>query len=301
MQIAFDPFHRFAYVANSGSHDVSMYSLDKNTGALTPIGAGPLTTGGLNPVSLTVDSSGRFVYVSHQNGGTGVGISAFSIDQATGVLTPIGSVPAGIEPFSIVVDPTGHFAYVASGDPTLPYTNNVVYTFSIDQTTGALAQVGPPIPAPEIAVHLSLHPSGRFIYVASGISSNISAYNVDINTGLLTLIGTLPTGGSGPRTVAIERTGKFAYVVNVGSNNVSIFGINQTSGALTPIGTPVSAPGIDARFLAINPSKDFLYVTYSTSTYVSAFGINSTTGALTHLDVTPAGNGSLGITVPDLP
>ena len=36
--IAIDPAGKFAYVANSGSNDVSMYRIDATTGALTLIG-----------------------------------------------------------------------------------------------------------------------------------------------------------------------------------------------------------------------------------------------------------------------
>jgi len=36
--IAIDPSGKFAYVANAGSNNVSMYSIDAATGALTLIG-----------------------------------------------------------------------------------------------------------------------------------------------------------------------------------------------------------------------------------------------------------------------
>jgi YVTN family beta-propeller protein len=36
--IAIDPSGKFAYVTNSNSNDVSMYSIDAATGALTQIG-----------------------------------------------------------------------------------------------------------------------------------------------------------------------------------------------------------------------------------------------------------------------
>ncbi len=291
--VAVDPSNRFAYVANSGSHDVSAYSINMSTGALTFIGSAPA---GLNPISVAVAPSGRFLYVANQNGG----VSAFRINATTGALTSVGpDVAAGGEPFSVIVDPTGRFVYVTSGHPA--NITNDVHAFSIDATTGALTPipVNPVVPAPAIPVHITLHPSGKFAFVASGISSSVSAYTISNTTGALTPVGTLPTGGTGPRAVAVEASGRFAYVVNVGSNDVSIFSIDATTGALTPIpvNPVVPAPGTDARFIAVDPTGRFVYVTYFNSPHISTFSMNSVTGELTHLGTEPTGAGSVGITV----
>lgn len=316
IQIAFDPTHQFAYVANQGSHDVSMYTHDKNTGVLTPIGI--IGTGGLNPVSIAVDPSGRFVYVVNQNSGATIGVSAFRIDPANGNLTLIGSVPAGVEPWSITIDPTGAYAYVSSGDTTP--TTNFVYAFSIDQNTGALTAIGTPVPAPEVAVHVTVDPSGHFAYLASGVSHTITGYKIDVTTGVLTKIdppGSLTTGGTASRAVSVEHTNTFAYVANIGSNDISTFRMNRTTGALTPVGSPTPLPipvgGIrggseGARWVVAHPSEPFLYVTYLTDppphidpnhipAHIAAFRIDPATGGLTHIGDTPTGDGSVGITV----
>jgi 6-phosphogluconolactonase (cycloisomerase 2 family) len=304
IQTAVDPFYRFAYVANNGSHNLSVFSLNTSTGVLTPIGA-PVPTG-LNPVSVAADPSGRFVYVANQNGfapGSGT-VSAFSLNPATGALTPIVGQPfaSGPEPFSVVVHPSGQFLFVSSGPAPAPAApTNDIRAFHIDQTTGALTPISGPVPAPAIPVDLTLHPSGRFLYVASGVSNSASAFSIDSTTGALTPVNTLLTGGSASRAVAVERTGRFAYVVSVGTNDVSIFNIDATTGALLPVVppvvSPVPAPGLQARFLAIDPSGGFLYVTYFDSPHVSEFSIDPATGALTYLRDVATGNGSVGISV----
>src|SRR6266705_2232105 len=96
----------FVYVANFGTNDISVYSVDA-TGALTPIGS---VAAGLFPGSVAVDPSGKFVYVANRgtfdSGGT---VSAYTIGP-TGALSPIGApVPAGRFPESVAVDPTGKF------------------------------------------------------------------------------------------------------------------------------------------------------------------------------------------------
>ena len=70
---------------NSGSNDVSTYTVDGTTGALTSLG----TTGaGLSPTSIAVHPSGKFVYVT--NGSNSVWM--YNIDASTGTLTQVGTI-----------------------------------------------------------------------------------------------------------------------------------------------------------------------------------------------------------------
>jgi 6-phosphogluconolactonase len=64
-------------------------------------------------------------------------ISAYSIDNKTGALTPVPGSPfaTGSEPNAIAVDPTAQFVYVANT------TVNTVSAYSIDSKTGALTPV----------------------------------------------------------------------------------------------------------------------------------------------------------------
>jgi 6-phosphogluconolactonase (cycloisomerase 2 family) len=50
--VTVDPSGKFAYVVNDGSHDVSAYTINVATGALTGIGSTPVAAG-TNPQSIT--------------------------------------------------------------------------------------------------------------------------------------------------------------------------------------------------------------------------------------------------------
>ena len=67
----------FAYVANTFSNNVSVYTIDGPTGAWTPVAGSPFATG-LDPFSVTVDPTGRFAYVAN-NGSNN--ISAYTIPR----------------------------------------------------------------------------------------------------------------------------------------------------------------------------------------------------------------------------
>ena len=77
---------RSAYVTNFGSNDVSMFTIDVTTGALTPTGT---IAAGQSPTSIAVHPSGKFAYVTNSASNN---ISMFSIDTTTGALTLIGTI-----------------------------------------------------------------------------------------------------------------------------------------------------------------------------------------------------------------
>jgi 6-phosphogluconolactonase (cycloisomerase 2 family) len=96
--VAIDPTGRFLYTANSGSNDISGFSVDETTGALTPLGGGPVATGH-HPISATVDYSGRFLFVVSD---TDASVSTYTIDPSSGALAPVspatitGPMPKGL-------------------------------------------------------------------------------------------------------------------------------------------------------------------------------------------------------------
>jgi YVTN family beta-propeller protein len=84
--VAVDPTGKFAYVTNSASNDVSMYTINATTGALTSTG---MIATGTVPVSVAVDPAGKFAYVTNSASND---VSIYSIDAATGALTLIGTI-----------------------------------------------------------------------------------------------------------------------------------------------------------------------------------------------------------------
>ena len=99
--VAVAPSGRFAYVANEDFINVSGYTINPSTGALTAIAGSPFAAG-FAPFSVAVDPSGRFAYVANVNSGN---VSGYTIDPTTGALTAImGSpFPAGAGPVSVAI------------------------------------------------------------------------------------------------------------------------------------------------------------------------------------------------------
>ena len=308
--IAVDPTGKFAYVINGGCSGgiggyVSMYTINPATQALASIGPPVWTYDADTPGSMTVDPSGRFVYVANPGDPWSPdygSVSMYSINATTGALTYTGMLsgncPGLCFPSSVAVDPSGKFAYVASGGADFPFN---VEMYTIDATTGALASIGT-IAAGGYPQAVAVDPAGKFIYVVTasataGSPGSVSMYAINAMTGALMSTGTI-AAGEDPVAVAVSLSGQFAYVVNANfgsAGNVSMYAIDATTGALKSIGT--IAAGKDPLSVALDPAGEFAYVTNYNSNDVSMYSINSTTGSLTLIGTIAAGLSPSSITI----
>ena len=283
----------FVYVANFAGNNVSAYTINDSTGALSEIAGSPFAAG-IGPTSVAVDPSGKFAYVT--NGGSlnfTDTISAYAINATTGALTSVGAASTGrSSPRSITVDPSGTFVYTANGGSRTSAFD--VSAYIINATTGTLSEVaGSPFPTGTNPSSVTVDPSGKFAYVANQASGDVSAYAINAATGAL--IPTVRTStGSAPLCVRVDPSGKFAYVAGSG---VSAYTIDATTGALSEIaGSPFAAAN-GFGSIAFEPSRKFAYAVVGGG--ISAYTINAASGALTEIAGSPfaAQSGSGSVTV----
>lgn len=150
----------------------------------------------INPTAIAMHPSGRFAYVANLGSND---ILAFSIDVATGALTPLTpTVASGDGPTSVSVDSQGRFVYVTNA------IEGSISVFAIDAATGALTPAST-ASAGTNPVALSLDASGRFAYLADLGSDNVTAFTVDTTTGALTPTGTPVNAGTDPVWVTLIR------------------------------------------------------------------------------------------------
>jgi 6-phosphogluconolactonase len=94
--LAFHPSGRFAYVINELTSTVSAFAYDAAKGELQPLQTLSALPEGFKGTSYTaeieVSPDGRFVYGSNRGHDS---LAVFSVDAATGKLTPAGHVPIG--------------------------------------------------------------------------------------------------------------------------------------------------------------------------------------------------------------
>ena len=228
--------------------NLSIYSINQNTGALAQVSGSPFATPSSDLESVVIINN-KFVYAGDDTTGDLYGF----IMDTNGALTPISGSPwtQVVNIHTLVADQTGRFVYAGMG-------NNTLYGFSINQTTGVLTPLAS-FPVTLVAFagsdveQMVFDPSNRFMYVADDASS-IQGYSFDSVTGALTAIAGSPFAADHrSQGLTIDPSGKFLYSANDSDipcgGDITAYSINPTTGALTAItGSPYagSACGVSS-------------------------------------------------------
>jgi 6-phosphogluconolactonase len=244
--IAIDPLGRFVYTANTDDSTVSMFTVNQTTGVLTPTTPASVSTmlpgeDLSEPGFLTVDPTSNFLYVTALDSEDST-VDMFTINQATGVLTPTtpATVYTGLSPFQVTVAPNDKFAYVVNNGSGGPYVVGVS-EYTVNSTTGVLTESSSYASAGNAPTAIAVDPTSSFAYVVNRLDNTVSMYTIDPTTGNLTLnsSATNPTAtiatGTEPFRIDFDPTGKFVYVTNEQSA-ASIFTVSS-NGTLASAGT----------------------------------------------------------------
>ena len=205
ISIAITPDGKYAYVANAGSNNISTYSIDATTGALTAIDADGMGTGstntyissgGTSPYSITVDPSGKFLYTVNANSDN---VTRYDIDDTDGSLNTFGTYITGAGPRSVAINPNGIFAYVANTN------DDNVEIFSIDSVGGTLTSVTTvSTGAGSSPYSIGIDSTGQNLYVTNLGTSKISSFTISGAT-LTEVINSPFDAGSSPSSIATSR------------------------------------------------------------------------------------------------
>jgi len=135
---AFHPRLPYVFIVHERQSSIAAYRYDSVTGALEHIQTIATIPSGFTarnmPADVRVHPNGRFVYSSNRGHDS---IAIFRLDDSTGRLTSLGTVPCGgAGPRGINLDPSAQYLYAANLD-----SSNVA-VFRIDSDDGMLTPTG---------------------------------------------------------------------------------------------------------------------------------------------------------------
>ncbi len=230
--LVMDPNGSFLYVMNTGSNNISVFSIDSGSGALSQVAGSPIGIGA-PPLNMLLAPSGNFLYVSLASQPNGL-IASYSVTAGQVALVGTAST-AGINPYGLAINGDGTYLYAANS------TSNSIAVFTVD-SSGLLTQVqGSPInDGYTDPVAMMFDPSGKYLYVANQVSNNVAAYSIS-STGLPDALTTSTTTNafsteSSPRFLVADPTGKYLLVGNQGASaGIQVFGVSN--GSLSALST----------------------------------------------------------------
>ncbi len=266
--LLFDPTQSFAFVANTGSNDISTFTVNKDGSLASAQAAKPVSSGTIvatRPVALAMDPGAHFLFVANEG--------IFLND-------PAQNVPGSISVFSI--GSSGALTAVA-GSP-----------FVIQETSPPLLTT-PNQPQP---VSVAVSNQGNFLYVADRNNGTVVGYAFDGSSGVLTAVpGQAFQAGNSPSVVFSPPAGNFLYVANSGSNDIFAFSINA-DGSLSAVTTSggttqfTIATGIGPVALLSDPSAKYIFALANGGNQITGYGMNHVTGLLTAVTAATASTGA---------
>ncbi|HEY4105159.1 MAG TPA: beta-propeller fold lactonase family protein [Polyangiaceae bacterium] len=278
-----DAAGHFLYVAND-ANSIDAYAIATN-GSLPSAPSFSHATSA-RPPTLTIDSTGRRLYVACEGDGTTVSaIEAYAIDAQSGTLSAIAP-PLAIHgaPSYLALDQSGHFLYASQSSET------GIRAFSVDPTSGALTELGTSPFAAEFVFSgaLVVSPNGKYLY-SSG--NGLNGFAIESDSGKLdrlqdTAFTTDISSDPSATNLATDPRGRFLYVTqfNIGHH---VFGFSiGDDGKLTPTQGPAVATGAPYA-AAVDPSGRFLLVGNDDPSGLSTFSLARDTGKLKELGSSP--------------
>jgi 6-phosphogluconolactonase (cycloisomerase 2 family) len=212
--IAFDPAGGWLATGDV-TGTVSLYSFS-SSGTPTPVTSTKLNVVGANSPAVVAFSPDGTHLAAIQPTAIGNSLWIFSVNQSSGVLTPVTGSPfqvaAGLN--SVAYSPTG--ALLAGSS-----SGGGVFDIPVDPVTGAPSGASGTASVAG-ATSVAFAPGGGLLAVSG--TSGLSLFTVNRSTGALTgAAGSPLSAGTSPASVAINPTGGVIATANSGSNNVSVF------------------------------------------------------------------------------
>jgi len=289
----------FLYAAFQGPNSVYGFTIDANSGAVTPVTGGssnsPFTVLGAN--SLATNPAGTLLFVAGS-----AGITSFSVDSTLGTLTSNGTVATAGLAAQLTTDGKGLYLYAVE--------NGGVYAFSIG-STGTLTAVGGPF---QTMAQIAGESSGKFIIGITGQdgsqggAADPHVYFFTISPGGALNIPTAVSTLQSPVYLAVSPNG-FAYTfeddtpdggVTINIDPMEGFLINSTGlaslSSVSPFTTLLATRG------KFDQSGQYLFAEATVSGIGGSYALpaDTSTGALTST-IPSLGFPSINFAVTDAP
>jgi 6-phosphogluconolactonase (cycloisomerase 2 family) len=139
------------------------------------------------PLAIASDASSQYAFVADNNANT---ITSYAMP----FLSLLSSATTGNTPSAVVAEPSGKYVYVAN------LSDGTISAYSLNNTTGALTQIGTAYAAAAGTNWLSVSSDGKYLYATNGGAGTVSIFTIK-SDGSLTSSGTATTG-TGPTSIA---------------------------------------------------------------------------------------------------
>jgi 6-phosphogluconolactonase (cycloisomerase 2 family) len=237
--------------------------------------------------------------------GNGRGIHLFNVDRTTGAMTPIGILEMGTSPSCLALNAAGTRLYSANETDRVGDDNEgTVSALAINRADGALELLCSVRSGGAGPTYVSVHPSGRHLFVANYFGGSIAVVPI-LADGRLAEPADIkrPTGKIGParatnaptgsfafsghdRThahmIQADATGRFVLHSDLGLDQIFVWKFDEQHGKLSPGEPPFVSlpPGDGPRHFHFHPNGRWMYSIQEEGSTIVLFDYDPRTGHL---------------------
>lgn len=205
-------------------------------------------------------------------------ILIFTMDAATGKLTPKGDLAVSGKPAALAISPDRRFLYAGLRE-TLDLTS-----FSVDQANGGITKIGSaPVQAEPVA--MATDRKGNFMLSAYYHQRTVGVHRIENGVIVNPAVEWLMTA-IGAHSIQTDSTNKFAFVPHIadrGPNQIYQYKFDENTGHLTPNDPAQVKPTerLGPRHFCFHPSLDILYFSDEQACSVTGYRLDTAAGTLT--------------------
>ncbi|MGW2179878.1 lactonase family protein [Streptomyces sp. NPDC001732] len=220
-------------------------------------------------------------YTSAEGGGTGIGTA--TCDPRTGAISAGPVITGVVDPSYLALHPSGATVYAVAEQDRGRVAAVALSPDGAHRVLGArdTGGAGP--------VHLSVHPTGRWLLTANYTSGSVAVHPVRADgslgerTDLVAHDAPPPgPGRDGPHAHQIVTTpdGGHVLAVDLGNDTVYTYRLDERHGTLARISRATLRPGAGPRHLTFHPGGRFAYLACELDNTAVVCGYDPATGTL---------------------
>jgi len=319
--VYFGTYTGFTYMKEGlpagGSHSKGVY-VSRFRPATGGLSKPELAAEVVNPAFLAVHPNRHFLYVVTEDP-LSLGpdfdhesfVTSYAIDQATGKLTRLNSLPTGgTSTCYLSIDKTGHYLLLANFGSSSVTVLRINDDGSVGEQTAFMKHIGHGRdPAFQSKAHphsIDVSPDNRFAIVSDLGVDKVFVYHFDASTGALSPDQSPfieAERGGGPRHFVFDSAGKFGYSLHEMSGFVTVMAWDAVNSSFTKVQDsrtlqPNFVGANDSAEIGIHPNGKFLYESNRRfrgpelwgPDSIGVFAIDPTNGTLSEIEqVQPGG------------
>jgi 6-phosphogluconolactonase len=203
-------------------------------------------------------------------GGQGIGVAA----QREGVLALASIAGCPDDPTFLAVAPGGRTLYAVH-----ELADGLVSAFAIGDD-GRLRLLGTRGSGGALPIHVSVHPSGRYLLCANWGSGSFAVLPIDADSALGEAAHVVEHPKPYAHMMTTDPAGRWVLAVHYGAGSVFTYRLDLESGRLRPQSQAHLHPGAGPRHFAFHPGGAVVYVVNEADSTVTACGWDPDRGRL---------------------